>query len=52
MIQKTKRGRGSLGKVRELMEKLGMTKPLLVSGNTLTPVFYEKALPETAAPSF
>ena len=52
MIQKTKRGRGSLGKVRELMEKLNITKPLLVTGNTLAPVFYEKALPEAECVRF
>lgn len=46
MIQKVKRGRGSLSYVRDMMEKLGMTKPLVVCGNTLAPVFYEKALPE------
>ena len=44
MIQKVRRG--SIGRVRELMNKLGVTKPLLVCGNTLAPVFYENVMPE------
>ena len=52
MVQKTKRGRGSIAYVREMMEKLGMTKPLLVAGRTLSPVFYEKALPQDACVHF
>ena len=46
MIQKVRRGLGSIAQVRDLMEKLGMKKPLLVCGNTLAGVFYDKVMPE------
>ena len=45
MIQKVKRGWGSLAEVKDLMDKLHIQKPLLVCGNHLAKVFDEKALP-------
>ena len=41
MAQKMLRGRGSLSRVKELMEKLGIARPLLVCGSTAA-VFAEK----------
>lgn len=52
MIQKVKRGRGSLASVKDLMEKLQITRPLLVCGDRLAAVFYEKALPEASCVHF
>ena len=42
MAQKMLRGRGSLSRVGELMDKLSVARPLLVCGGTLAPVFGEK----------
>lgn len=42
MVQKVLRGRGKLGKVAELMDKLNMKKPLLVCGKRMAQVFAEQ----------
>ncbi|MCH5287083.1 MAG: phosphonoacetaldehyde reductase [Christensenellaceae bacterium] len=42
MAQKTLRGRGKLAKIRELMDKLNITRPLLVCDGFMAPVFAEK----------
>jgi len=43
MVQKVLRGRGRLARSAELMDKLNIKKPLLVSGDHLAAVFAEKA---------
>ena len=43
MAQKMLRGRGSLSRVGELVEKLGITKPLLVCDDHVAAVFDERA---------
>jgi len=45
MVQLVKRGRGSLGSVKELMEKLHITRPMLVCGQRLSQVFAQKVMP-------
>ena len=42
MAQKMLRGRGSLARVGELMEKLNVARPLLVCGDRLAAVFAER----------
>ena len=42
MVQKVLRGRGKLGKVAELMDKLNIKKPLLVCGKRMAQVFAEQ----------
>ena len=42
MAQKMLRGRGSLSRVKELMEKLEIKRPLLVAGNSTAPLWKEK----------
>lgn len=52
MVQKMKRGRGSIAFVRDMMTKLGITRPLLVGSKSLAPMFFEKALPQDACVYF
>ena len=48
MAQKMLRGRGSLSRVGELMEKLGLSKPLLVCDEHVAALFDERAKIEAA----
>ena len=50
--QKVLRGRGSIGKVLQLAEKLGITRPLIVGSTHLTGHLLKKAPALLAAPVF
>ena len=50
--QKAIRGRGSIAKVPEMAEKLGITRPLIVGSRHLTGTLLKKAPVLLAAPVF
>lgn len=52
MIQKVIRGRGSMARVSELMNKLSITRPMLVCGSRLAEIFYAQALPQEKCSHF